>query len=150
MTIAVKETAYEAGEAKVRFLEVAAVKKDNLWEYSQTGPWFRNQSIGALYEEFSDKAKALKESGQLAELDTILCNAAYAVELFVNGIITKAMIDSIEQKVAGAGRGMIPMVCIPKQDFMLEGMLLEKTAIVIVDCHSYERFCFIDRENRNM
>lgn len=150
MGTTVGSTAYEVSETKVRFLEITAVKKEGLWEYSETGAWFKKRPIGTLYTEFSAKVESLKNDGRLLELDKILCSAACATELLIHGFITKQMIASIEEKVAGQGGGMVPMVCIPKQDVMLAGIFVQKVSIIIVDCHSYKGYCFIDKNNKDM
>jgi hypothetical protein len=150
MNIEISKPTYEVGETRVRFLEITAMRQGNSWEYFETGPWFKKQAIGLLYEKFLEKVKLLKEKGLLLELECILCNAAYATELYIHQIITPQMIHSIEEKVGGAGREMAPIITIPKQEILLSEVSLPEVRICIVDCFSYNGFCFIDKHDKDM
>lgn len=150
MSTLTPSTTYEVSEGKVRFLEIIALKEGDSWKYLETGSWFQKQSMGTLYQKFILKAEMLKKNGHLGKTKKILCNAAYAAELLINGIINKEMIESIEEKVAGEGGAMIPMITIPKQNFSLLGVDLKEVVVIIVDCHSYPNFCFIDKYDRDL
>lgn len=141
---------YFVSDTKIRFLEIVAQKKGEVWDYVETGPWFKKRPIGNFYESFTKKVENLKVSGKLDDLGSILCNSACATELLIYGVLTKEMIASIDEKVAGVGGGMTPMVCIPKQSFTLSGVPLKDLSVVIVDCFSYNGFCFIDKNDKDM
>lgn len=145
----INEIAYSISSDKVTFLEVSAERKNNIWEYTETGSWFRSRPVDGMVNDFLQKALAVKHKRSFSEVSTILCNAAYAIALYAKGIITEEMILSIKQGVVGAGRGLTSIVSIPKQEITLWN---EKfmVSICIVDCFSYESFTFIDRNDKDM
>jgi hypothetical protein len=140
--------ACEISPPKVRFLELEIEKQaDNSWKYtkdvfgSRTG-----ETVGILSEKFLAKIKAGSDMGELNLIKTILCNTAYAAELYVRGVITEEMIASIEAGVVGAGRGMTPLCIIPTQEVVLDDKIVN-VQFIIVDCFSHHSFELIDESN---
>lgn len=128
---------------------VSRLNEDSPWEYSETGPWFKNKAVGDLNNKFIQKANLLKQAGKLALATSLLCNSAYAIELFLNGIITDKMMESIKEGVVGAGRSMTSIIVIPEQEIVIDDEKL-RLSIFIVNCFSYNSFSFIDKNNKDL
>jgi hypothetical protein len=143
---------YEVSPSKARFHEVEIEKQpDSNWKYIKNP--FKNRMIGTTvglcYENFMNKIIVGANKNTLGSIHTILCNSTYAAELWVNNVITDAMLDSIEVGVTGAGRGMTSLIVIPKQKVLLHGQNIE-LMIMIADSFSHDNFELIDEQNKTL
>ena len=107
-----------------------------------------NKTIEDLYGDFEAKIVSLS-SERISETKSILCNEAYAVALYAKGIITEAMISSIEEKVGGSGRDMTPLIVIKDHEVLL-GTTTVKIKVFVVTLNSYGSFVLIDNNNNDM
>lgn len=139
---------YKASDSEITFHGVTAAKQsDNAWIYTQTGPWGNTKkTVEERYREVVDKVNELKEVHKLTAVHLLLCNAAYATALYAHGVITEAMLHTMEEKV---GTDMNPFIGIPEQDVTIGGQTIT-IKIVIVDCFSYKSFVFIDDTNKDL
>jgi len=148
-----KNNCYTISDSEISFLEVRAEKNtDGDWIYCNPGPWLnvtKGTRVGIFYNNFIEKTSILKKNNTLSKTCSILCNAGYAIDLFINGFLTQEMIESIELGVLGTGSDLTSIIKIPQQKDQILGVEIN-SSFFIVDCLSYKGFTCIDAHNNDL
>jgi hypothetical protein len=147
-TLSISEISYELTASKIRFQEVVIEKQSNGFWYYSKDPFGnrKGEMIGELHKKFMEKIAQGKRLDALSEIKTILCNPAYAAELFVGGIITKAMILSIFEKITSTDGELITLCIIPNQEILFDDQKIV-AKIIIVNSFSHHSYELIDGAN---